>query len=446
MVDSAWAILLCKFNDDDREPYARSRYEELFTSAGVGKLGMVDYFADMSHGKLDLSGSKVFGWWTLDKARSDFRGAATDPGGRNAIIDWARAKAASEGVDLNRFHSVVVCLNVDTDLFGSSYGVCCDDGRWPHGSIPGFSSMSPSILGQEMGHGYNLNHSRIEGGDDYTDPWDIMSTAATDFMSPHPIFSELDVQARPVFRIGPGLNAANMSARGWLDQSRIWSSPSNWATNTEVELRPLHRRDLPGTLAIRFGDYFIEFRMNDRWDAAIPEPCVLIHRLENGISYLLPDNDGKAALTAGSFFGTPPEYSVLGASIGISVRSIDADRQVARIGLVRTKAQIPRVWPKEGPYRNPGIAWLEDSATLDLGDRFVIIPRMSPYYSILETIAALQTAEAVASDATRDSLRLDAFLKFGALADRELQRIREPRSPARQSLHLDKLVPPDRSG
>jgi hypothetical protein len=30
---------------------------------------VIDYFADMFHGKLDLGGSMVLGWWMLDKAR-----------------------------------------------------------------------------------------------------------------------------------------------------------------------------------------------------------------------------------------------------------------------------------------------------------------------------------------------------------------------------------------
>jgi hypothetical protein len=40
-VQTPWAILLCKFQDNASEPYSRQRYEELFTSAGAGKLHMV---------------------------------------------------------------------------------------------------------------------------------------------------------------------------------------------------------------------------------------------------------------------------------------------------------------------------------------------------------------------------------------------------------------------
>jgi hypothetical protein len=83
---SPWAILLCKFKDDDSEPYDRQRYLDLFTRSGIGKSGMVDYFTDISHGLLDISGSQVFGWLTLDKNRGDYLGLQS----RDDIRNWAR--------------------------------------------------------------------------------------------------------------------------------------------------------------------------------------------------------------------------------------------------------------------------------------------------------------------------------------------------------------------
>src|SRR5947209_7556414 len=93
MTKTSWAILLCKFSDNDSEPFPRTFYDSLFTQAGVGTLNMVDFFVDASHGSLDLSGSRVFGWYTLNKKRSEYTGSGANSAGRNALIDWARQAA-----------------------------------------------------------------------------------------------------------------------------------------------------------------------------------------------------------------------------------------------------------------------------------------------------------------------------------------------------------------
>src|SRR5262245_46855209 len=102
-MQTPWAVLLCKTSDDNSEPYPRSRYEEIFTTAVAGKWNMVDFFDDMSHGHLDLSGSIVFGWITLDKAKSDYKGNGGNQQGRDELITWAREKALAEGYPINDY-------------------------------------------------------------------------------------------------------------------------------------------------------------------------------------------------------------------------------------------------------------------------------------------------------------------------------------------------------
>src|SRR4051794_29835626 len=160
-VSSSWAVLLTCFKDDPADLPAKAGYERLFTSAGAGTLNMVEFFADMSHGKLDLGGSQVSGWHRLDAARSDYVGNVypQPPGklNRNGLLDAARAKATSDGVDLTQFVGVVVVGYNATDLCGWVGGMqaLCDD-----------LSLQPSLLGQEMGHGYGLDHARRDGSDD----------------------------------------------------------------------------------------------------------------------------------------------------------------------------------------------------------------------------------------------------------------------------------------
>src|SRR5712691_5187210 len=191
MALTSWAVLLCKFNDDASEPFTKAFAEQLFTKAGSGTLNMVDYFGEASIGAVDVSESKVFGWLTIPHPRSAYHGSGADPAGRAELVAWGEQAATAAGVNVGGFFNVVVVMNVGTDLFGSVNGVVTDK-----------NNLEPSILGQEMGHGYGLDHSRTEGSAvDYTDRWDIMSTYDSVFMSAHPTYG----------LVGPLLNVANLS-------------------------------------------------------------------------------------------------------------------------------------------------------------------------------------------------------------------------------------------
>jgi hypothetical protein len=413
---------MCK--DDNTEPYPRQRYEDLFTSTGAGMFNMVDYFRDMSHGVLDLSGSQVFGWYTLDKVRADYTASGMNQKGRADLIDWARQAAIADKKDLSKFVNVVVCMNVGTDLFGGAAGVVCDDGRNPSN---GMTSMSPSLLGQEMGHGYGLLHSSADGSTaPYMDPWDIMSTAAA-FMAPHPNFTEVDVRGNRVFLIGPGLNAANMASRNWLDQSRVWST-TNGSYDTVVKLRPLHRRDLPGFLAARLGQYFIEFRMREGWDEAIPRHAVLVHRLDDNISYLMSANDGQQDLVAGSIFGTADPANPFKPVTRVEVVEINPNERLATIRLInRPGFEEPSLGPG---IVVGGIAHGGGGIIILPGGTIKPVPPRSPLFQVLEQIAVYQSSASIDSVAIRDAVRKEALSAMAALAERQLQTIQDFRQPA----------------
>jgi hypothetical protein len=198
-MQTPWAVILCKFSDDDSEPFPKSYYRSLFTTANTGSpWNMIRYFADYSHGTLDLTATQVFGWYKLGKSVADYNslgGAA-----RDALIDWARAAAVADGVDLTPFYSVAACTNLWHDIGASPSlsGVVAQ----------GADTPNPQLIGHEMGHVYGLQHSRIDGSAaDYMDPWDIMSAALT--------YSDVDSEFS---LIGPGVNASNMRSRRWLER------------------------------------------------------------------------------------------------------------------------------------------------------------------------------------------------------------------------------------
>src|SRR5258707_8885512 len=168
-MQSPWAVILCKFTDGNTEPFPLQYYQDLFTVNDQGSASnMIRYFKDYSHGKLDLTGTKVFGWFQLQKSVADYN--ALGNGARDQLIQWARNAAVAHGVDLSPFFSTVVCTNLWQDI-GASPSL---SGVIAQGLTP-----IPRLLGHEMGHVYGLMHSRIDGSDvDYKDPWDIMSAAA----------------------------------------------------------------------------------------------------------------------------------------------------------------------------------------------------------------------------------------------------------------------------
>ena len=408
-MNTPWAALLCKFSDDDSEPFERAFSERLFTSAGSGSLNMVDYFADCSHGDAYVSGSQVFGWYTLDKKRSEYAGSGPNWQGRLDLVNWARQAAADAGDDLSGFYGVVVCMNVATDVFGGSGQLAVCD----------LNSMQPSILGQEMGHGYGLSHSRIDGStDDYQDPWDTMSTANA-YSASHSEFQS----------VGPGLNAWNMRGQGWLDEARVWRGGESF--DSTLVLRPLHRRDLPGLLAAELpGGFLAEFRVQERWDAGIPRPAVLVHRFDENRSYLMPGVGGTSDLTEGDKFERGSQVIPWVGFTSLEVLDIDAGARTARLRV----QHVPR---QRQPHEFEGIfgqliggVGVDGGGIIVLpGGRVVPVPPWDPMIRILEQIALYRESANIGNAPLHESVQRLALQRIAAESTKQLSRLQVFESP-----------------
>jgi len=377
---SPWAVILVKFRDNQSPLPAMTIYEDLFTSKGIGKQNMVDFFRDMSHGNLDLSGSKIFGWYTLPYNIADYVGNGTPGAGqidRGGLVNQARTLATAAGVDLSQFAGVVVsCLGaVDLCGFVGGMAAICDS-----------LSLQPSLLGQEMGHGYGLDHARQQGStDDYRDPWDVMSTAAYPYM---------EANDAEFTKVGPGLNAWNMRGRGWLDESRVWSPPSgSWGG--PVELRPLHRRDLPGNLAAQLGNYLIEFRVPQRWDAAISSACVLVHRFEGNHSYVMSATSGRQGMLVGDKFTTGNPAMVVEPFGELEVTGIDMKTLTATLNIsvrpaFREPSLVATMVSEAVKAGGEGIVWV--------GGHLRVVPPHSPAMQLLKQVDHYLSLEPGQSD------------------------------------------------
>lgn len=411
MAASNWAVILCKFSDDTTVTPPLAQYQQLFTSAGAGTFNMVDFFLDMSHGNVDLSGSHIFGWFTLPFGQATYAGNVTTPPigqvNRDGLVTACRKAATDAGTDLSPFAGLLVSMNRQVDLFGSLGGMLafCDT-----------LSLTPAPLGQEMGHGYGLDHARRDGSEeDYQDPTDVMSVFNAD--------SAGNVSVWPL--IGPGLNAWCMRSRGWLDESRVWVPDSNASLETVLQLRPLHRRDLRGLLAIQLGEYLIEFRAKERWDLGLPAPCVLVHRFENNHSYIMADTAGGIQMGVGDVFERGAPTSFLGGHLRAEVLTIDAANLTAAVKV--TQRPFFRVPPLVGALFG-GVAQ-DGGGGILVGGKFRPVPPREPEIQLLRQLAVYLAAAEIDNVSVRAQGQRAALAEMSriiASADAQLQPIRSP--------------------
>jgi hypothetical protein len=307
---SPTAFLLVKFQGSNEEPISVADATQMFTGAGRGTMNLVDWFDDNSHGQVDMTGNAVFGWLNLTETVANYQAKRQDQTyGRTKIIDLARDAASAAGINLSPYVVHVVVTNVEVDLYGGVGFACCTAAT--AGKQFWEIQTAPSVLCQELIHGLGVyEHSRSHGSDDdYRDPYDVMSMFAA-WPGRSPTNANIPV--------GPGLNAAFMKRCGWLDPNR--AAPAG-----QAQLRPLHRRDLPGPLYAVVGQYYVEYRPSRRWDTGFTS-TVLVHYLANHTSYLV------AELRAGdpAYAWGDPQLA-FGAHGSIKVDAIDDAAETATI-------------------------------------------------------------------------------------------------------------------
>ncbi len=287
--ETPWAVLMCKFKDDQRSfvTINRQDVEAMFTAPDIENV--VTFWRDVSYGELDLSGSKVFGWLTLDQKQQDFQDALANLGkdkARAAMFSWAQKAASDAGIKLDPYYGVTVYMSTQTDLWGVLQGstgqVVCD-----------IASSLPQIL-QEYGHAYGLQHSRsVIDPTDYTNPFCIMSGMSfgvnnDDGTSHDPRFIGHDPTFPSRFGpSGPGLCSPYLSQAGWLPPLRTRQVVSNgtYPETTILKLSALGEfgAAFPQAAIIEFGSpqsltYFIEYRRGG-WDRGIIYNPIVVHQL-----------------------------------------------------------------------------------------------------------------------------------------------------------------------
>lgn len=295
-----WAIILCKFSDKPAVPQPTQYYIDLFTQNGAG--GVCDYWRTVSGNALDLTGSKVFGWLTMNHASSEVS-RLHFPNDRGILVQWGIDAAIAHSIDLSPFRTILVIHNYGVDHGAAGPGIL-------------IIHQNPTLcefgfICHEMGHGFGLPHSWSANPDmAYGDGWDVMSWQTTTFNFP--------ISFQGTHGLATvGLNARNLEALNAVSPGRLWI-PTQPDFSEQITLDPLNQppignhgfliAKLPpnATRPIRSSNssFTVEFRRKAGWDRSIPQDALLIHEIRaDGLSYLQPTIWGQ--FTTGQQFITP---------------------------------------------------------------------------------------------------------------------------------------------
>jgi M6 family metalloprotease-like protein len=276
-----WATLLCKFNDLPAEPEPKSYFETKYLNQSGG---LDHYFRQVSNNKLNIAGSKVFGWFTLPKKLTAYYTLNANGGKEpkwDLLLDDCLA-VANPSVNLSGFSGIVVQTNGE---YGAAGGIFRDrtiDGvtkSWMIAWLPGQAIYESSRMAHEMGHAFGLPHANNSDNDSdtYDNPWDTMST------------SYVDSYVDPVYgRLPKHYGMYSKNRLGWVSDAQKRIVTHNTATTITMNL---DRANYPGTAANRQmvvlqvpGDsthyYVIEARLRKViYDKVLAGDAVIIHEV-----------------------------------------------------------------------------------------------------------------------------------------------------------------------
>ena len=447
-------VVLCNFSDETQEPNPPSYYEDMFSDAGSGKLGALDYWHDVSYGNLSVSGTVVKGWYTLSITRDDWVASTR-------IQKWANcAQAARSDVDFTKFDGIVVVTpnaygslasaisssatslslqslsgaagNFPTPPFkaylsggasetvkvtavsGSTFtiergqdgstasafaaGSTIAVGNELFGFPPG-SHFGTTLGGMVMSHDHHLslalheeghlfgfyaplgtgNHSRTIANWPAREYCDLYDLGSADCVFKFEDAGEQFGGANGSFGKGPGLNAIQLDAQGWLPSTRETSFDNSGCGQQTYTMAALNHPEKSGFQEIRIpasgtfpvGDgtntiatdyYTLELRSKTGWDRGIPADAFVLHlKSTDGHSYLVDEdrdqfpvgsNGEPGALRPDSSSSAAWEYIDPGAKTYIAVNSIDSANYtgVITLGACGLDASVDYVGDTSGEY------------------------------------------------------------------------------------------------
>ncbi len=284
-----FAILACRYAGDSNEPATIDQLNAIFGVADgtPGTVGTLDhYWREVSYGIIDMMGTRAFGWFELPYSLAEYD--AAENGLFNSAIDCiAAAMAGDISFNPTEFVGLATIFNdylPYPEVGGSKpalgyYGFMSltlpggVTGDWRLLQVSRNLVFRRKTYAHEIGHTFEMFHSKRPTGIDYGNPWDLMSSGSC------PVDDDNCPDVHPI--------AYQKASVQWIPDTRKHTIDS-YATST-VNLYAHHNLDVgsePLLIEVPTGNseemYTIEARVSDptSYDNLLPFSGVIVHRVE----------------------------------------------------------------------------------------------------------------------------------------------------------------------
>jgi hypothetical protein len=218
-----YAVILCRFKGDSPHP-DEERWSRFFRAAfSPGTGGFVEYWQDVSLGRVDVNGTRVFGWVDVDMPRAAAGYPPTRRGDLTAAaIRAVQAQKAPDNDPITGFYN-----QISLYMYRKTA-----DGRPIDGSTDGNTNRTNLtapfdgiVTAHEMGHSLGMEHDAdISGSTDYHDPCCIMSKYGG------------FVPDRWDVVFGPAVCLPHLLLQGWMYNRRVLYNDGDWAQGPGIDL------------------------------------------------------------------------------------------------------------------------------------------------------------------------------------------------------------------